>query len=1074
MRDFLLARRRALFFLALVLGSLALRWPALDRQIWNLDEGSTVTMAEMILHGKIPFRDAADNRTPLVPYLKAIVLAVAGEWNVRAIHVTLALMIGGVAVLLWQIGRRLGQESAGVFAALCFFWMSVGLVPPYDSLTAHTGWFLVFFSTLGFWLFSCALNPLSRRLAFACGVAFGFSYLAKQPGLLDFGVCLVIVGLALLKGEPARAWRLYPPLILGFLLPLAVTIAYFAAHGALDDLILYSWTYNTKYYVPEVPFAGRLTGIYVPFQLALERLPVVLGLIVLAWLGSLGTALRRLWPRQPLATLEWLILGWCATGLISTVLSGRNFPHYSIQVVPGFALACGWVLAVAGRAAARWWRGGPKFGAVVAAAAITAVILAIAIPAVREIRSVDIRDDSSNPIVGGVIQERSQPDDRLFIWGYMPEMYVFAKRLPASRYFYTNWTTGLIPWTNVDWFIDTQYAVIPGTPEILRAEIERQPPAMILDSGRLRAYLKYPLRDVAWLRKLVAYQYAEVDPDMMRGWEYRLYQRVTDAPYGEAFPSGLAPDARVTVSAVAESARADLAVKVRYPAGTEWLDLYKDNELFRRITCPARRPGSATFTVPADDLPLGDRQLQAVAVGRERLASNVATVQVKETLDVFVEGPRLEWDGRTYPPIASRNHNGTVLPPTGDGWNVDTPAKFVYERPPGLYGVEVEYSQAATLWQQPERWWTDGIEFAIEFKSRAGKKTLLKRRLLDARYHARDQGVQKDSALLPLNEPGEITVWFSPGRVSDSSADWTLIKAVRGVGAPLKIRYRGDYFRATHIETPYDPAELAVDSTPVVMVHAPSKVEVPLQAGMFTLRGALGLMANAWEGPKGSAGAIFEIWHVPPTGEPVLLHTQLVDPVHNESHRGLQRFEVQIPQPANGRLRFVTRPAHPEDNGFNFTYWADLVATDIPAELVSPDGPIPYAEIEANYGYNRLEEAGQTVTFAHAPSRIVFPLAKPYARLRGEIGLVGSAWTGTEPTHGAKFLVEFEDAQGRRRELWHRDLNPQEVEADRGFIPFSVDLPADIPGRLTLRIAAREGFGHQRAWTFWHNLRLER
>src|SRR6478609_56882 len=75
MTDFLFARRRALFFFVLVLGSVALRWPLLDRKIWNLDEGSTTTMAEMILHGQIPFRDAADNRTPLVPYLKAAVLA---------------------------------------------------------------------------------------------------------------------------------------------------------------------------------------------------------------------------------------------------------------------------------------------------------------------------------------------------------------------------------------------------------------------------------------------------------------------------------------------------------------------------------------------------------------------------------------------------------------------------------------------------------------------------------------------------------------------------------------------------------------------------------------------------------------------------------------------------------------------------------------------------------------------------------------------------------------------------------------------------------------------------------------
>ncbi|MEJ1971489.1 MAG: hypothetical protein WDM96_02940 [Lacunisphaera sp.] len=82
--------------------------------------------------------------------------------------------------------------------------------------------------------------------------------------------------------------------MLGFLLPLAATAAYFAWHGAFADLIFYSWTYNTKYYVPEVPLAGRLTGIFVPFQLLNDRMPVALLLIVLGWAGVLWTALRRL------------------------------------------------------------------------------------------------------------------------------------------------------------------------------------------------------------------------------------------------------------------------------------------------------------------------------------------------------------------------------------------------------------------------------------------------------------------------------------------------------------------------------------------------------------------------------------------------------------------------------------------------------------------------------------------------------------------------------------------------------------------------------------------------------------
>lgn len=1075
MRDFLLARRRILFFLFLVLGSVALRWPALERQIWNLDEGSTTTLAQLILNGELPFRDGADNRTPLVPYLKAAILAVAGDWNMRAIHVTVALMIGLTAVLLWQIGRRLGCERVGVFGALCFFWLSGALVSPGEGLSSHTSWFVIFFSALGFWGFAGAFTRTSRWTAFASGLAFGFSYLAKQPGLLDFGVCLVIVLLAVLRREPAQAWRLLPPLILGFLLPLAGTIAYFAAHGALDDLIFYSWTYNTEYYVPAVPPAQRLAAILVPYGLLRDHMPAALVLAVIAAIGTLVTAVRRLAQRPPVAVMEWLILGWSATGLLSTILSGRYFEHYSIQIIPGFSLACGWVLAAVAQRALVARTEGRKFQPALLATGIAGVLLSFAVPTVYWIGKVRVTDEASNPIIGGIIQERSQPGDRLFVWGYAPETYVFARRLPATRFYYTNWVTGLIPWANVDWLNDTTYAVIPGTPELLRADLERQPPAMILDTGTLRGYLKYPLRERPWLWEMVRRDFVEVDPDQVNSSGARLYQRAAPAPRGVEFPSAAQVDARVTIHASAATDPIDTAVIVGYPAGTTAVELYRDGGLYRRVTCPPNRAGLVIFTVVGEDLPPGEHQLQAVAQGTQLLASSAVPTPTRSTQTIVPEGPPLEYDSREYPPVVATNWAGAV-PPAMDGrWQANAPARFVYERPPGLSEIEVEYQLADQLVQDPDKWKTDGLDFAIAFETRAGRRTILLRRHLDARRGAGDHGLQTARVNLPVNSPGRIIILFSPGYVSDPSCDWALIKAVRGYGMPLVVTYRDQPVSSSRFDAPMGYAPMVEQQAKVMMLHAPSTVEFPLRTGMHRLTGVLGLLSPAWNGPKGSGGAMFEIWHLPPDGEPKLLHSQLADPVHNEGHRGLQRFSISLPQPATGALRLVTRPAHPTDNAFNYTYWGELVAREFPAALATPGASVPHAEIEAKYGYDSLEEAGKTVLFAHAPSRLVFPLPSHFARLRGEFGLLANAYlNSSEPTEGARFVVEYETSSGQRTVLWQRDLNPQELVADRGFIPFSVDLPAvGEPGRIILRTAAREGHGYTRAWTFWHGLTLE-
>src|SRR5207244_8467794 len=61
--------------------------------------------------------------------------------------------------------------------------------------------------------------------------------------------------------DARRHWRETFLLGLGFASPILLTVLYFAIHGALHDFIFYTWTYNTRYYVPEVPLANRFPTI---------------------------------------------------------------------------------------------------------------------------------------------------------------------------------------------------------------------------------------------------------------------------------------------------------------------------------------------------------------------------------------------------------------------------------------------------------------------------------------------------------------------------------------------------------------------------------------------------------------------------------------------------------------------------------------------------------------------------------------------------------------------------------------------------------------------------------------------
>src|ERR1700694_5680631 len=96
---------RIIFAVNLVAVAVLLRRPGLEKKIWNVDEAVTFTIAEQILTGDVPYRDAVDQRNPLAPYLQAAVFVVTGHWNLHAQHTALAVMIGLTAVLLWLTAR---------------------------------------------------------------------------------------------------------------------------------------------------------------------------------------------------------------------------------------------------------------------------------------------------------------------------------------------------------------------------------------------------------------------------------------------------------------------------------------------------------------------------------------------------------------------------------------------------------------------------------------------------------------------------------------------------------------------------------------------------------------------------------------------------------------------------------------------------------------------------------------------------------------------------------------------------------------------------------------------------------
>ncbi len=920
---------RILLVFLLIGAAFALRAPWLRRDIWNVDEGTTLTMAEQLRHGAVLYRDAVDQRGPLVPFLMAATFAVAGDWNAHAVHAVVAGLLGLSALLLWLLARRLGDERTGIAGAVIFSVLTFVLLEPYDAMSAATEWFVVFFSTVGFWLFARAQTRPGFGAGVLIGIAFGLGTLSKQPGVLYFGVTFVLVGL-LAVGEPAlRAarGRLLVGEITGFLATLGMTATYFAWHHALADLVRYTWTFNTRIYVPDVPLWTRLEGVRMPFVLAFANMPVAL-LLGVVGAGLLLRTVGRDFFRRParVPPLPWLILGWTASGLVATMLSGRDFSHYSAQVIPGLSLACGWAVARGVELASRLRRSRRW-----ATIGLCALLGLGAVGAARDISRRSRRlstDDGEFKKIGLEIGRLTAPSDPIFVWGYLPELYYFSHRLPATRFVYTIFLTGMVPWSNLDMLTDTRYAVLPGVWRDFWTDFDRRPPALIVDTLSFRGWVKYPLYAQKKLWEVITRDYAAIDDSTSFPEEVRFYRRL--APLVPFSPPTAVPDDRISVSAsLAPHGAHDPVLTVHAPKGTSEIVVFQGDRPYRRLVAPGTEPGEAAFFIARDDLRSGDTRFH-VAVRdpqgwRASRTVDLAQFRAPPPAPVFT-GPKIEFGDRELVPVEAETFDDGAGQAYDGGrrWTAHAPSQFVYRCPPTMTKLTFRYGLEETSYQPGRKGRTNGVEVAVSLETPGHGIVHLFRRELNPALVGMDQNTQTSQVEIPRHTEARLILQMLPGPMNEPAFDWSYWSDLVAQGVGPDIMFNGRPVSATS-------AVMYGGSLPHPLDHdrwsaqSPARFVYPYRRGMKSLTFTYGLLAIAYERPRGAGtdgiDAIVEMEF--PDHHIEKLFDRYLDPAGRPADRGPQTSSVDLPAVPGGNIILRIGPGPHNNTAFDWAYIAN-------------------------------------------------------------------------------------------------------------------------------------------------------
>jgi hypothetical protein len=440
---------RATARLWLLVAALALFGRIYQTAVLWPEETLPLATAQHLLAGKVLYRDVWFDKPPLLAWFYVAVLAVTGHsgYGLRLLGAVYVVAIGmagyGLARQLW------GEVEAWSTALLLGFFLT--FYQPAATVALAADLLLVLPHLLVFWL-------LASGRPWWAGVLAGFALHLNSKAVL---VLAAAAGWLLLEKEARRL----PALAGGFAAAAVAGLGLVATtggwHGYLDEV----WRWGSAY--AGAPFTAH------PWTLGVERTANYFGFHAALLIGA---ALFFWSPPEGPDRRRQLAL-WFVVSFIGVVLGARFFPRYYFQILPVLALAAGagWTAALDRRAL------------------FAVLAVSLAVPAVRFGRTnlwlalnrtwdwTDTAIDRDSRLVAARLARVTAPGDRIFVWGFRPEIYYYARRLSASRFLESQPLTGVL----ADRHLERADPFRPDWAEAhrreLATELGKDPPALIVD-----------------------------------------------------------------------------------------------------------------------------------------------------------------------------------------------------------------------------------------------------------------------------------------------------------------------------------------------------------------------------------------------------------------------------------------------------------------------------------------------------------------------------------------------------------------------------------------------------------------
>ena len=319
-------RETIVFYLSLLL-IVVCAYPTLLYPLGR-DQAISAYIGKVINEGGVPFKDAWEQKPPLVYYLYSLAFILFGE-SMQSIRLFDLLYALATIFLLFQFGNILFGKTvgmlSGIFYGILYFFTN-------DFWTiSNTDGFLVL-PTAGSFYTTCIAQRNNRNLLFLLsGILIGCVFMIKFPGVLivlPISLYMYVETLGSKGGTIRRFFYNTFSVMLGFLLVILLFTMYFMVNHALGELLYALFVFNPIYVKGSFEVGRRAYLDLTLLGFCKKNLLVTIPALC---------ALLSIRLKKPCIN-ELLVVGWLLVSLLGVYIQHRFFLYHWLPVLGPLAM----------------------------------------------------------------------------------------------------------------------------------------------------------------------------------------------------------------------------------------------------------------------------------------------------------------------------------------------------------------------------------------------------------------------------------------------------------------------------------------------------------------------------------------------------------------------------------------------------------------------------------------------------------------------------------------------------------------------------------------------------------------